>query len=72
MKKFFVISALLVSLVACDKEEEKAPAADVVADADASVATDVAEDVTAVDVPTSTTPVETPDASSSTDASVGG
>ena len=72
MKKFFVISALLVSLVACDKEEEKAPAADVVADADASVAADVAEDVTAVDVPTSTTPVETPDASSSTDASVGG
>lgn len=70
MKKLFVISALLVSLIACDKEEEKAPAAD--------VASDVAPDVVAgdssasVDVSVDATPVETPDTSSSTDASVGG
>ena len=73
MKKFIVISALFTSLVACDKED-KAPATEVAADA--ADATNVAQDVTVVDatVETSTdvTPVENPDASSSTDASVGG
>ena len=72
MKKFFVISALLVSLAACDKDE-KAPATDVVVDVVSDIdATNVAQDVTAVDVSVDTTPVETPDASSATDASVGG
>ena len=72
MKKFFVISALLVSLSACDKDE-KAPAADAVTDVVSDIdAADVAEDVTAVDVSVDATPVETPDASSATDASVGG
>ena len=70
MKKLFVISALLVSLVACDKDEEKAPATDVVSD----VAPDavVGDSSASVDVSVDATPVETPDTSSSTDASVGG
>ena len=52
MKKvLFVLAALTVS--ACEKEETKT--AETVTDAGAAV--DVAADVTAVDVPVSTTPV---------------
>ena len=52
MKKvLFVLAALTVS--ACEKEETK-PAETVT---DAGTAVDVAADVTAVDVPVSTTPV---------------
>ena len=70
MKKLFVISALLVSLIGCDKEEEKTPATDVVSD----VAPDVVAGDSSVSVDSSVdaTPVEAPDTSSSTDASVGG
>jgi hypothetical protein len=68
MKKFLVMCAALISLIACDKDEKVTStdvvATDVVSDIDA---VDVAEDVSAVDVAT----VATPDASTATDASVG-
>ena len=69
MKKFFVMCAAIFVLVACDKDEKltatDAVSSDVVSDIDA---VDVASDVSAVDVPA----VETPDASTATDASTGG
>lgn len=63
MKKFIVMCAMTLSLVACDKDKSAEVVADVVNDD----AVELSGDATEVDTPANVTPTETPDASNVAD-----